>query len=73
MKTRLITAGVLIPLLFVVVLWMPEIVTALILGAIVAVAAYEMLFVTNLVKHTRLVIYAMVMSFLVTMWSFLVF
>ena len=70
MKTRLITAGVLIPLLFVVVLWMPEIVTAIILGAIVAIAAYEMLFVTNLVKHTRLVIYAMVMAFLVTLWGF---
>ena len=70
MKTRLITAGVLVPLLFVVVLWMPEIVTAVILGAIVAIAAYEMMFVTSLVKHTRLVIYAMVMAFLVTIWSF---
>ena len=70
MKTRLITAGVLIPLLLVVVLWMPEIVTAVILGAIVAIAAYELMFVTNLVKHTRLVIYAMVMAFAVTIWSF---
>jgi len=70
MKTRLITAGVLVPLLFVVVLWMPEIVTAVILGALVAIGAYELLFVTNLVRHPRLVIYAMVMAFLVTLWSF---
>lgn len=70
MKTRLLTAGVLVPLLFVVVLWMPEVVTAVILGAIAAIAAYEMLFVTSLVKHTRLVIYAMVMSFLVILWGF---
>ena len=70
MKTRLITAGVLIPLLFIVVLGLPEIVTAIILGALVAIGAYELLFVTNLVKHTRLVIYAMVMAFLVALWSF---
>ena len=70
MKTRLITAGILVPLLFIVVLFLPEIVTAIILGLMVAIGAYEMLFVTNLVKHTRLVVYAMVMAFLVSLWSF---
>ena len=70
MKTRLITAGVLTPLLLVVVLFLPEIVTAVILGALLAIGAYELLFVTNLVKHVRLVVYAMVMSFLVTLWSY---
>lgn len=58
------------PLLFIVVLWLPEIVTAVILGLLVAIGAYELLFCTNLVRHTRLVVYAMVMAFMVTLWSF---
>ena len=70
MKTRLITAGVLIPLLLVVVLGLPEIVTAVILGLMMALGAYELLFVTHLVKHVRFVIYAMIMSFLVVLWSY---
>lgn len=70
MKTRLITAGVLIPLLFVVVLGLPEIVTAVVLGLFLSIGAYELLMVTNLVKHTRLVVYAMIMAFLVSLWSY---
>lgn len=70
MKTRLITAGVLVPLLFVVVLVLPEIVTAVILGLLLAIGAYELMFVTNLVRHTRLVVYAMVMAFLVPIWCY---
>lgn len=70
MKTRLITAFVLIPLLLLTVLVLPEIVTAVILGLMLAIGAYELLYVTNLVRHTRLVIYAMVMAFLVSIWSY---
>ena len=70
MKTRILTAAVLIPLLFVVVLLLPEIVTAVIMGLMVAAASYELLTVTGLVKHVRLNFYSAAMSFGVTMWSY---
>ena len=69
MKTRIATALVLIPLLFVVVLALPEIVTTVILGLFTAVASYELLTVTGLVKHIRLNIYAAIMAVLVCLWS----
>ena len=70
MKTRILTAAVLIPLLFFVVLCLPEIVTAVILGVIVAVASYELLTVTGFVKHVRLNLYSAAMAFAVAMWSY---
>ena len=70
MKTRILTAVVLIPLLLLVVLVLPEIVTAVILGLLLAVASYELLYVTGLMKHRRLNVYAAVMAFLVSLWSY---
>ncbi len=71
MKTRIVTALILIPLLFVVVLGLPKIVTAVVFGALLAIASYELLFVTGLMKHRRLGVYASVMAFLVSLWSYL--
>lgn len=71
MKTRVITAAVLIPVLLVILLALPKIVAALIWGAMMAIGAYELLYRTGFIKEARLVIYACVMAFLVTMWSFL--
>lgn len=70
MKTRILTAAVLIPLLFIVVLSLPEIVTAVILGLLMAAASYEILTVTGLMKHVRLNIYSALMAFLMVMWSY---
>ena len=56
MKTRIISAAVLVPFLFVVVLALDEIVAALIVTAMMAVGAYELLFRTRLVRSPRLVI-----------------
>ena len=70
MKTRILTAAVLIPLLFFVVLCLPEIVTAVILGLILAAASYELLTVTGFVKHVRLNLYSAAMAFAVAMWSY---
>ena len=70
MKTRIITAAVAIPLLLVLLLAAPKIVTAVIWGLLMAIAAYELLFRTGLVREPRLVIYSMVMSFAVAMWSY---
>ena len=71
MKTRVITAAVLVPVLLVIVLAAPKIVTAVIWGALLAIAAYELLYRTELVRNARLVIYTAVMAFAVTIWSYL--
>lgn len=71
MKTRVITAAVLIPVLLVIVLVAPKIVTAIVWGLLMAIGAYELLYRTELVQDARLVVYSGVMAFAVTMWSYL--
>lgn len=71
MKTRVITAAVAIPLLLILLLAAPKIVVAIVWGAMMAIAAYELLYCTGLIKESRLVLYAMIMAFAVTMWSYL--
>lgn len=70
MKTRVITAAVAIPLLLILLLAAPKVVVALVWGAMMAVAAYELLYRTGLIKESRLVVYSMVMAFATTMWSY---
>lgn len=71
MKTRIIAAAVLVPFLFLVVLAAPEIVAAIVLGILLAISAYELLYRTELVRRFRLVIYSSVMAFAISMWSYL--
>lgn len=68
MKKRVIAAAVLLPLLLIVLLVLPQIFTAILIGAVCAVAAYELLWTTGLVKEIRLVIYTAAMAYLVCMW-----
>ena len=70
MKTRIISAAILLPLLLVAMLALPKLVTAIIFGAAAAIAAYELLYSTGLVRHVRLVAYSMVMAFLTSLWSY---
>ena len=70
MKTRVITAAVLTPLLLIIVLLLPKIITAVLFGLICAMMSYELLHSTALVRHARLNVYAIVMSFLVAIWSY---
>ena len=70
MKTRVISAAVLVPILFLIVLVAPVSAAAAILGLLLAVAAYELLYRTGLVKQPRLVIYSSVMAFVISMWSY---
>ena len=51
MKTRVITAVVLLPLLLIVLLAAPEVVMAILVGLMVAVAAWELLSGTGYVKQ----------------------
>ena len=70
MKTRVISAAVLVPILFLIVLVAPVSAAAAILGLLLAIAAYELLYRTGLVKQPRLVIYSSVMAFVISMWSY---
>ena len=71
MKTRIIAAAVLVPILFLVVLVFDKVVAALVLGLLLAIGAYELLYRTRLVRHPRLVIYSCAMAFAVSMWSYM--
>lgn len=70
MKKRIISAVVLIPLLLVLALAAPKIVSAVVYGLLMALGSYELLYRTKLVEHVRLVVYACIMAFAVTMWSY---
>lgn len=70
MKTRIISAAVLLPVLLIIVLALPTVFTAILVGLMAAIAVYELLHGTALVTHIRLVVYSMVMAFLVAMWSY---
>ena len=68
MKTRVITAVVLLPLLLLVVLAAPKIFTAILFAAMAAIAAYELLNGTGLVKQLRLCVYAAASAFWCVLW-----
>lgn len=71
MKARLLTAAVAIPLLLLVVLAAPKWLTAIVIGLLLALGAYEILFRTHLIRHPRLVVWAALMAFGVTIWSYI--
>ena len=68
MKTRVVAAVALLPLLLVVLIALPPVFTAILLAAMSAVAAYELLWGTGLVKHPRLVAYAMIEAAFIGIW-----
>ena len=70
MKTRIIAAAVLLPIFLLIVLATPGIYTAILLGIMAAIAAYELLQSTQIVKNIRLTAYAMVMAFAAAIWSY---
>ena len=69
MKTRIIAAVALLPFLLGIVLFLPKIYTAILFGLMAAIGAYELLNNTGLVKHKRLVWYAMIMALYVSFWA----
>lgn len=68
MKTRILAAVVLLPLLLLVVLAAPKVFTAVLFGVMAAIAAYELLSGTGHVKHLRLNVYSMLMAFWTVLW-----
>ena len=70
MKTRVIAAVILVPILFAIVLAAPKIVFAIIFGLLLALGAYELLYRTGLVVHIRLTIYSALMALAIAIWSY---
>ncbi len=70
MKTRVIAAVVLLPLLLLVVLAAPKVITAILFGIMTSISAYELLWGTAIIKHPRLLAYSMATAFAVAMWSY---
>lgn len=70
MKTRVLAAAVLAPLLLIVVLFLPKVITGVVCALSCAMMAYELLYSTNLVRHTRLVLYSAIMAFFVGIWCY---
>lgn len=68
MKTRVITAVALLPLLLLIVLAAPQIYTALLFAVMAAIAAYELLCGTGIVKELRLCIYSVLSAFWCVLW-----
>lgn len=69
MKTRIISAAVLVPILLILVLLAPKMFAAVIYAVLMSIGSYELLYRTHLIKHPRLVIYSSIMAFAVVMWS----
>ena len=69
MKTRIIAAVALLPLLLLIVLAAPKFCTGILFGLMSAIAAYELLQGTKLVTHPRLTIYAMVCALWCALWA----
>ena len=71
MKTRVLAAAALLPLLLIIVLALPSVFTAILFGAAAAVAAYELLSRTGLVKNIRLVAYSALAAVGVSFWGWM--
>ena len=70
MKTRTIAGVSMAAALLFLVLIAPKGLTAVVYGILMAIGAYELLYGTGLVRHTRLVLYSCGMAFAVTLWSY---
>ena len=70
MKTRILAAAVLVPVLLVLVLFAPKMFSAVVFAILMAIGAYELLYRTHLVQRPRLVMYSAAMAFAVIMWSY---
>ena len=70
MRKRIMTAALLVPLLLAILLIAPKIMTAILVACMSALAVYELLYGTGLVRHLRLVAYSSVVAFCIPIWCF---
>lgn len=71
MKARIISAAILLPICFLIIWVLPKAVCAIAVAVLCAFMAYELLKRTELVPHTRLIVYTMLAAFLVPIWCHL--
>ena len=69
MKTRILSAAVLVPLLLLLVLVAPEEVAAILFGLLLSIGAYELLYRTHLVRRSGMVVCSAVAAFAMAIWS----
>ena len=70
MKTRILAGAGIVVVLLAVLFFAPNWIAALFVGLMTAIASYELLWGTGLVKHVRLNVYSAVMAFGVAVWSY---
>ena len=70
MKTRIIAAAVLVPVLLLLVLVADKAIAAVVMGLLLAIGSYELLYRTRLILRPRMVIYSSIMAFLISLWSY---
>lgn len=70
MKTRIIAAAVLIPVLLLILFVFEKMVAAIVFAVLLALGAYELLYRTGLVARKRMVVYAAVCAAAMSVWSF---
>jgi len=68
MKKRIIAAAVSLPLFLAVLLLLPEIATTIMVAAMTAVAAYELIWCTGISKNVALAVVSVLMAILVCFW-----
>ena len=71
MKTRILAAIILLPLLLLCLFVLPTVCTAILVSAMAALAAYELLWGTGMVRYVRLVCSTSVMAGLFVFWCYL--
>ena len=67
-KTRILAALVLVPVLLAVLFFAPPFLFSIVVGIVCAIGAYELLNGTRMVKNFRLVCYAMLLALCVPIW-----
>jgi len=69
MRKRILSAVVLVPILLIILFAAPKIVTTIVVSFICAVAAFELLYNTGLVRHPRMILYSMIIAAMIPLWS----
>jgi phosphatidate cytidylyltransferase len=70
MRARILVAVVCIPLILLVLFVFPPIALPIAVAFLSAVAVYEMLCGTKFLKHTRMVLYGMIVGAIIPIWSY---
>lgn len=71
MKTRILAAAVMVPVLLLVVLALPKWVAAVMFAVMLAIAAYELLYRTGLIRNALMVVYSCIAAAGFSIWSWM--